>query len=266
MKKTGFFIIVYLCSIFILTSFLSAQIRVPSSTANDLAGLVKVTGWVHYGNGNGIGSTSSLDSEMDVELIDNSKYEIVVLKINGIKYRYQPTIYDGDYDLWVGDFNVNVGDMLVLKVGLREKGKFLLRKSIKYYTVAKFRIKNLYKKFVFPSPDQVINLDLYRTNSITFRWKFTNFVQKSNISIAAQYGGKIYKTATGESCSISKSDLAYDKKYTLNIGAYGKIGKKTNFTFTKFVSKRSKVNFSHSYAIYFKTKKRLLIKQKITIK
>lgn len=260
MKTKRSFLVVSLFSIFILASFLMAQFEKTIEPAQDFKGLITIKGYVYYGIGKDIQSSNVLDSELMVLLRTRDKFKIVSVKLNGIKYKSIQNPDEYNYQVYKSGFNTSLGKLLELKVGIAKKVGITLIKNVKYYTVATFKVNNLYKKFIFPKPDQVINLASDSNKSIVLRWKFTNFVQKSVISIRPWFAAtpSIYTSAAGESCSILKSDLDYDKKYRLNIGTHEKLRSKTGFKFTKLVRRGSGLNFFHGYSINFSTNKRLI--------
>ena len=101
-----------------------------------------------------------LSSRIEVELIKNDTYKIAAVKLNGRKYRYVRDSVQPFYRLLQSIYKANVGNILELKVGILKKREVVKPKNIKYYTVAKFTISKLYKEVIYPSSDQVINLDL----------------------------------------------------------------------------------------------------------
>lgn len=244
---------------------LVSQIRRTLPISTDLNGLFYIDGYVFYTHEENSQYSHHLNSEMTFKLKKNDKYIIHDLKLNGEKYSYSP-VYGGRYQVNIYPFQCNVGQVFKLEVGLKKKGLSGIRQQPEYYTVGTFKVNNLFKKYIFPAPGQVINLDLYNGPFLNFKWKYTNFSQRSLLRIyGSNLGSRRTYKVSGESSAVRKNLFVPGIEYTINHGVFYE-GRDTKFTLSKFASSDSKLYFSNTLILKFKTKKRLLLKPKISTK
>ena len=221
---------------------------------DDRQGIFKINGWVAYAV-NQDKKEKYLWGRLDADLIQDSGYSIVEIKLNNVKFNFHhdPEVV-GDYEIFIKPFELAVGDTLELAVGIFKKGDTPDSENIKYHVVASFRVNNLYKNVIYPVSNQMVDLNQISGPNLKIRWKFSDFLQPSIVNIMEGDKKVTVKEVNEDLIVLDKKIFNYDSLYKIEIGAVR--GPDHHFSFTGVVAPDSELTFSHTYTIRFQIEKR----------
>jgi hypothetical protein len=241
---------VFILFIFVFSFNAIAQIRIPSPADDPVSGQIYIEGWVCYENNDNTDKKNGLEIELTIRLKEGSLYMIEGVTLNGklISDRGIVSHYRRLYKC-LTPFDCQVGQKLEIKVGLIDTTQ--VNQIAIYKTVAKIIIKNLFKSYKFPAPNQVIDLASY-DEFLPFKWRFTNFFEKSLLRIYERDGSVrvLEEEITGDRYNVSKKALKPATKYKI----WHITLDQHKFSLTSEASSDSELKFSHVYTLYFKTK------------
>lgn len=182
-----------------------------------------------------------------VHLKAGSLYKIVGVKLNEAKVPYRAR-YRNYYKCFY-PYNLVVGKLLEIKVGILKKGANPT--STRYVSVAKLKVKNFIKKYQFPTPNSVITLANYSTY-LPFNWKFAASPETTRLTISKSDTRIMVfnKKIRGDRYRVPKSVLTQGAKYKL---IHSSPWSNEKFTLTRAATSTSKMLFSYSCMLHFKT-------------
>ncbi len=223
-------------------------------------GLIYLKGWVKYR----YSETGSrrITTGIICELKNNDKYVIHSLMLNNKKYS---TVNNKVFEINNSPMECSVGQLLEIKIALKDKRVVGIVAKPQYRTIAKFKINNLFEKYIFPTPGQVVDLNSGISPFLVFKWKFTNFNQASKISMSAVYTPSVNGESNGDNFSFRKSELKHDKRYSIFQYTLNN-DRNCKFNLLKGVTSDSSVRFNTEYDSWFRTSKLSLKKAVISIK
>jgi len=183
-----------------------------------------------------------------LKLKPGSRLKIRGVSINGMNI---PKGSDGRYSLYKNPYNCPVGKVLEIKVKLEKKAANSIRPQIIAVLIGKFRVRNLFKRYLFPRQDSTI--DLARLgDTLAFKWQFTSSPVPSLVALTrvGSPPSQVWmKKASGVTLKFAKNTLSSGMEY--------KIVQETKakpFSLTNTAHKSSQINFFSGIILTFKTK------------